>query len=57
MLKPSSGIGGRGVYTGGLKNDDASATANFATSKTPKYTASFLFLQVIAYTLRRNGIS
>ena len=37
--------------------DDTSVTVNLVNANAPKYTASILFLKVIAYILRRNRIS
>ena len=56
-LKASIGIGGRSTNATGRVKDDASDTANLANARVPKYTARILFLEVIAYTLRRTRIS
>ena len=42
---------------GGLRKDDSIPTVNLASTMVPKYTASILFLEVIAYILGRNHIS
>ena len=52
--KVSIGTGGRSTTVRGPTRFDASETANLAIVMLPKYTASILFLDVIAYTLRQN---
>ena len=56
-LNASTGILGRSMYAGGLINHVTSDPANLANARTPKYTASSLFLNVIAYILRWGRIS
>lgn len=53
-LKASIGAGGRSMIVRGPTRFDASETANLASAMLPKYTASILFLDVTAYTLRQN---
>lgn len=57
MLKASTGIRGRSTKTGGLAKDIATGIVILANARVPKYAASILFLEVIAYILGRNRIS
>ena len=50
-LKASIGIGGSSIIAGGLRKDVTNAMVNLANTMIPKYIASFLFLEVIAYIL------
>ena len=56
-LKASIGIEGSSTTAGDLRKDDANDIANLANTRVPKYTASILFFEVIAYILGRNHIS
>ena len=56
ILKASTGIGRNSTNVGGLTKAVASAIANLANVRVPKYTARILFLKVIAYTLGRGRI-
>ena len=56
-LKASIGIRGSSMITGGLERADANQTPNLVNDRLPKYTRSILFLEVIAYILRRSRVS
>ena len=56
-LNISSGIGGTSGTIGGLIKGAASAEANLASTRAPKYNISILFLEVSAHILGRNRIS
>ena len=56
-LKASIGIEWRSRTTGCLTRVGASDTTNLTDTRVPKYTASILFLEVIAYILEFNRVS